>query len=111
EVDEPRANTDVELASLRRAARDLGLKGIYYANRGFLWDHFEHSFDDRRFDEFWSTVADLKLAVFWEIAGAPLPTEDNYLQEIDRLVRWQARYPTIKSVLTHGLSPQLVLNP
>jgi len=48
EVEEPRAQTDLELSSLRRAARELGLKGIYYANRAFLWDHFEHGFDDRR---------------------------------------------------------------
>ena len=111
EVDEPRAHTDEEIQSLRRAVRDQGLKGLYYANRGFLWDHFEHGFDDAMFDEFWGTVAKLGIVVFWEIFGVPEHTPRTFLDEIDRLLRWQARFPMIPSVLTHGLSPDAILNP
>lgn len=111
EVDEPRAHTADEIESLRHAIRDQGLRGLYYANRGFLWDHFQHSFDDERFDEFWSTVADLGVVVFWELFGIPQHTRQTFLSEIDRLLRWQNRFPTVRSVLTHGLGADLILNP
>ncbi len=111
EVEEFNAHTEAELQSLRHAVCDLGLQGLYYANRAFLWDHYRHNFDDPLYDEFWATVSELGITVFWEIAGIPRPTQANYLKEIDRLVRWQARHPTIPSVLTHGLAPEHVLNP
>jgi predicted TIM-barrel fold metal-dependent hydrolase len=111
EVDEPNAHTDAELRSLRRAVRDLGLKGLYYANRSFLWDGFAHAFDDPLYDDFWNTVAELRIAIFWELAGPPGSGTAGFLREIDRVVRWQARFPTIPSVLTHGLDPPLVLDP
>lgn len=111
EVDEPRAHLEEEIDSLVYAARTQGLQGLYYANRSFLWDHFEHTFDGPRYDRFWETVAELGLVVFWELFGVPHHTTSAFLQEIDRLVRWQKRYPGIRSVLTHGLGPQLVLAP
>jgi predicted TIM-barrel fold metal-dependent hydrolase len=108
-VDEFEAHTEAAIRSLRRAV-DLGLTGLYYANRSFLWDRYRHSLDDEIYDDFWATVADLGLVVFWEIAGLPRPTPPNYLREIDRLVAVHRRYPTLRSVLTHGLSPTDVLN-
>lgn len=111
EVEEFRANEPGEIASLTRAIRALGLKGLYYANRSFLWDSYRHSFDERLYDEFWGTVDELGIPVFWEIAAVPQGQPEKYLTEIDRLVRWQARFPTIRSVLTHGLLPEHILNP
>ena len=111
EVEEFRANRPEEIASLTHAVHDLGLGGLYYANRSFLWDSYRHAFDDHLYDEFWTTVADLGLPVFWELAAVPQGQPDRYLSEIDRLVRWQARHPTIRSILTHGLLPEHILNP
>jgi predicted TIM-barrel fold metal-dependent hydrolase len=111
EVEEFNAHTDEELHSLQHAARVLGFKGLYYANRSFLWDHYEHTFDDTLYDNFWSTVADLDLVVFWELAGIPYPTEACYLREVDRLVRLHERFPTLRSILTHGLSADHILSP
>jgi predicted TIM-barrel fold metal-dependent hydrolase len=109
-VDEYEAHTDLALRSLRRAV-DLGLKGLYYANRSFLWDRYRHNLDDPLYDEFWATVADLGLVVFWEMAGLPRPTTENYRREIDRLVGVHQRFPGLRSVLTHGLTPTDILNP
>jgi predicted TIM-barrel fold metal-dependent hydrolase len=111
EVDETRAHQPDEIASLVRAVREHGLRGLYYANRSFLWDAYRHSFDDRLYDEFWSTVASLDIPVFWELAAVPQGQPERYLDEIDRLVRWQERFPGIRSVLTHGLLPEQILNP
>jgi predicted TIM-barrel fold metal-dependent hydrolase len=110
-VNEVNAHTETELATLRRAALEQGMRGLYYANRSFLWDRYQHHLDDDRYDDFWETVASLGLVVFWEIAGLPRPTPERFLSEIDRVLRVHQRFPTLRAVLTHGLTPADVLNP
>lgn len=97
-----------EAERLRSAVRDLGLRGIYYANRGLIADGYRRGFDDRAFDLYWETVRSLGIPVFWEILGTPMPTMENYLHELDRLDRWLQRWPDIPSVLTHGFAPDLL---
>lgn len=111
EIDEARADQPSELEDLREAARGQGLRGLYYANRGLLWDPRVRPFDAPCFEPLWDLVAELKLPVFWELFGIPAWTNDNFLIEIDRLVRWQARHPAIRSILTHGLYAPHVLAP
>jgi predicted TIM-barrel fold metal-dependent hydrolase len=105
DVKEGEADTDAELAELRRAVRDLGLRGLYYANRGLILDRYRHGFDDPRFEPLWEEVTALDIPVFWEILGVPLPTAAAHLAELDRLDRWCGRHPGIPCVLTHGLPP------
>src|SRR5207249_3987159 len=97
EVEEFRADQPDEIASLVRSVRELGLRGLYYANRSFLWDSYRHAFDDPRYEELWSTVASLGIPVFWELAAVPQGRPENYLGELDRLGRWQDRHPEIRS--------------
>jgi predicted TIM-barrel fold metal-dependent hydrolase len=111
EIDEPNAHRPEEIDRLRAAVRTQRLRGLYYANRSFLWDRFRHAFDDPQYDVLWETVRELGLVVFWEIFGVPVHTVESYLRELDRLIRWQKRFPAIPSILTHGLAPELVLNP
>jgi predicted TIM-barrel fold metal-dependent hydrolase len=106
DVDAARAHTPEEAERLTRAVRDLGLRGVYYANRGLIHDRYRHGFDDPRFDPLWETVRALGIPVFWELAGVPLPTPEAYLREIDRLNRWCDRFPDIPAILTHGVSPE-----
>jgi predicted TIM-barrel fold metal-dependent hydrolase len=105
DVKESEADGEAELAELRRAVRELGLRGLYYANRGLIHDRYRHGFDDPRFDPLWSEVRALGIPVFWEILGVPMPTPANYLAELDRLNRWCDRHPDIPCILTHGLAP------
>jgi predicted TIM-barrel fold metal-dependent hydrolase len=105
EVDEVNADSEVELRDLRTAVRVLGLRGLYYANRGFFWDRYRHNFDHPRYEGFWETVRELRIPVFWELFGVPDATPDAYLREIARLNDWAGRYPDIPSILTHGVSP------
>jgi predicted TIM-barrel fold metal-dependent hydrolase len=105
EVDEVTANTDYELHKLRSAVQEMGLRGLYYANRGFFFCNYEYSFDDSRYEVFWETVRDLRIPVFWELAGVLGSSEDSYLREVERLNSWGEKYPDIPSVLTHGVNP------
>jgi predicted TIM-barrel fold metal-dependent hydrolase len=109
DVEEARAHTDEQVGTLRRAVRELGLKGLYYANRGLFVDGYRRMFDDPLFDSFWEEVRALGIPVFWEIVGVPLPTDQAALvREIDRLDRWAERWPEIPGIWTHGFSPQLL---
>jgi predicted TIM-barrel fold metal-dependent hydrolase len=107
-VDVVNAHTQGELKRLRRAVTELGLRGIYYANRGFFFDSFRRSFDDPCFSPFWELVRTLRIPVFWEVAAVPRGTEADYLQTIDRLNRWADQYPEIPCVYTHGPGPTTI---
>jgi predicted TIM-barrel fold metal-dependent hydrolase len=106
DVNEAEAQTEAERADLTRAIETLGLRGVYYANRGLVLDRYRHAFDDSRFDPFWERVRSLGIPVFWEILGVPMHSSATYLRELDRLNRWCDRYPDIPSLLTHGLAPE-----
>jgi len=109
DVDEANAHTDAQIARLRRAVNELGLRGVYYANRALIATSYAHMFDDPIFDPFWEEVRSLGIPVFWEIFGAPDPNNpDHLLREIERLNRWAERWPSIHGVWTHGITPELL---
>jgi len=109
DVDEAAAHTPAEIARLRHAIRELGLRGLYYANRALFTDGYARMLDDPRFDPFWEEVRGLGIPVFWEIVGIPDPGDpDDLLREIVRLNRWAERWPGIPGVWTHGFAPELL---
>jgi predicted TIM-barrel fold metal-dependent hydrolase len=109
DVDEANAAADSEIARLRHAVTQLGLRGLYYANRALITTGYKRMFDDPAFDPFWDSVRELGIPVFWEIVGIPDPNDPQHLlAEIDRLNRWTLRWPSIPCVWTHGFSPDLV---
>jgi len=109
DVDEAQAQTDAQIAKLRRAVRELGMRGLYYANRALFTDGYAHMLDDRIFDPFWEEVRGLGIPVFWEIVGVPNAADQTQLvTEIARLNRWAERWPDIPGVWTHGFSPDLL---
>jgi predicted TIM-barrel fold metal-dependent hydrolase len=109
DVVETEAHTEGEIRRLRHAVRDLGLRGLYYANRGLFTDGYRRMFDDPTFDPFWEEVRGLGIPIFWEIVGLPHPGDRAaFLREIDRLDRWAARWPDIPGIWTHGFPPQLL---
>jgi predicted TIM-barrel fold metal-dependent hydrolase len=109
DVDESQAHTDAERLKLRHAVRELGMRGVYYANRALIRSSYVHMLDDVVFEPFWEEVRDLGIPVFWEIFGAPNPANaDDFLREIERLNRWMERWPSIRGVWTHGFPPELL---
>ena len=101
-------DTPEEGERLRSAVQELGLRGIYYANRGLIANGYRTGFDHPIYDGYWETVRQLGIPIFWEILGTPLPTPENDLRELGRLDGWLARYSDIPCVLTHGFSPDLL---
>jgi predicted TIM-barrel fold metal-dependent hydrolase len=109
DVDEARAHSPAQIDTLRHAIRELGLRGLYYANRALFMDRYARMFDDQQFDPFWEAVRELGIPVFWEIVGIPDPANtDHLLEEIKRLNRWADRWPSIPGVWTHGFDPELL---
>ena len=109
DVDEASAHTLLEIEKLRRAVRDRGLRGLYYANRALITAGYAHMLDDPIFDPFWEEVRGLGIPVFWEIVGAPDPNNSAHLlREIDRLNTWASRWPGIPGIWTHGFAPHLL---
>jgi predicted TIM-barrel fold metal-dependent hydrolase len=105
EVDEVNADCEAELRDLRAAVRELGMRGLYYANRAFFFDGYRHQLDHPRYAVFWETVRELRIPVFFEVAGWPVNTPETFVREIARLNAWAARYPDIPAVYTHGIAP------
>jgi len=106
DVDEPNAHSPVDIDRLRHAVKDMGMRGLYYANRALIMADYRHMFDDPIFDPLWEEVRGLRIPVFWEIVGIPDPNEP--LPEIARLNRWAERWPDIPGVWTHGFAPELL---
>jgi predicted TIM-barrel fold metal-dependent hydrolase len=109
DVDEANAATSGEIDRLQRAVQDLGMRGLYYANRALITTGYAVGFDDESFDPFWESVRGLGIPVFWEIVGIPNPnSQDDLLREVQRLNRWATRWPDIRGVWTHGFAPDLL---
>lgn len=108
DVDEARADTAEEIGRLTHAVTHLGMRGLYYATRGHFTGGYRRHLDDPAFYPYWEEVRRLRLPVFWEILGVPLPTPAAYLDQIARLNHWAERYPDIPSVLTHGIDPDVL---
>lgn len=109
DVEETSAHTVDEIEKLRRAVRDQGLRGLYYANRALITAGYSHMLDDPIFDPFWEEVRGLGIPVFWEVVGAPDPNNsDHLLREIDRLNTWASRWRSIPGIWTHGFAPRLL---
>jgi len=109
DVDESNAHHVQEIDTLHHAVRELGMRGLYYANRALIRSSYARMFDDPLFDPLWEEVRGLGIPVFWEIVGVPDPAnEQDLLREIDRFNRFSRRWPTIRGVWTHGFSPELL---
>lgn len=107
-VDESQASEAEEIRRLRASVRELGMRGLYYANRGLFQEGYRRFFDDESFEPYWQEVVALGIPVFWEIGPVPEPSRENLLREIDRLNRWAERHPTIPCLYTHGFAPDLL---
>ena len=87
---------------------ELGLRGLYFANRAYYKCGYRVSFDDPRFDGLWDVIERLGIPVFWELSPVPSGGDAPIAGEIARLLRWADRHPSIRCVYTHGLAPELL---
>lgn len=108
EVDEVIADSEEEIHSLRRAVEELGCKGLYYATRGFFFADGKRWLDDERYEPLWEEVRGLGISMWWELGPMLKRTPENFLAQLRRLNLWLSRHPDIPTVLTHGLTPDLL---
>jgi predicted TIM-barrel fold metal-dependent hydrolase len=110
EVDEPNAHTDREIGRLRHAVEQLGLKGLYYVVEGLFTNDFRDHLDDPKFDPYWEEVRRLGIVACWDIEPFPMPTREDYLDQLRRFGRWHERFPEIPAILVHGLGGKLLVD-
>lgn len=108
QVDEAGADKNEEISKLEKAVNELGLRGLYFANRAYYKCGYRFSYDDARFEGLWDTVERLGIPVFWEVSAVPLGGKMSVVGEIARLLRWADRHRDIRCVYTHGLAPELL---
>ena len=102
-IDEPKADTPEVLAELDRAYHVLGLSGVYYGLDHFARYGFETHFADRRFDEFWSRLAQWDIPVFIEMPAIPRYDRASCLENIVRLDDLLTRYRSLRFLLVMGV--------
>ncbi len=100
QVEEGFAWQDREIARLEREITVDGMSGLYFGLAGFMRSGWKETYASSAYDDFWNTVADLNLPVFW-VHPAETPW-GTYLQEMVRFAEWLERFPGIRSVMVHG---------
>lgn len=102
QIEEATAHTDMQLAELRRCALQLGLKGLFYEVLGFWESGYADTLDAKKYAPFWAEVERLGLVVYWDPAGGPRSTAEEYTDQLARIVRVLERHPSIRSVLVQA---------
>jgi len=109
QVNESRADQPDEMAKLKKAVLEHGLKALYYANERFFEADFAINFDNERFDRFWNSVREYELPVFWDVTAIAEKGDkamgpfQRFLKQMQRLEAWHKRFPEIPCILVHGV--------
>lgn len=102
-VDEDNADDATQIASLRRAVKELGLTALYFECNGFGKSDYRNHHDDAKYNPFWEEVQALGIPVLWDIRIAPRRTSHaSYMEEAMRLMNVIKRFPRVRHVITHG---------
>jgi len=102
EINELEADKGSEIRRLRRAIKDLGLRGLFYGAQRSFGARTPGGFNDARFDVFWREVSDLEIPVHWSLVGSRIPAE-LYMKQMRLFSAWADRFPDIVSVVTQAL--------
>ena len=106
EVDELNADTPDEIARLKYAIKDLGLRGIYYEATRFIEVGRMGAFRDPQYEEFWKEVGRLGIVVEWYLSAGSMST-DQYTEHLRMFADWAERHEEIPSIIVMGLYPLL----
>jgi len=105
QVEEGFAYRDDQLRALEDQVHRLGMKGLYFTFAGFFRNGYRIYYTDPEYRAFWDLVAEMDIPVFWVFLGKS--PRGDFMQELGGFRRWLERYPTIRSVLVHGLPTHL----
>jgi predicted TIM-barrel fold metal-dependent hydrolase len=108
QIDESRAYAADQVRELRRAVRDLGMRGVYFKVEGLFVNDFKEFFDEPCFEPFWEEVKRLGIVVFWDLGATPWASVPNYLRTIAAFRRWRSRYRDVPCVWANGIPTRLL---
>jgi len=86
-----------QLDEVRRAARSLGLKGLYFEIEHFRIVGSSAAVDDRRFDPLWEELTGLGMVLVWDIGRYLEPAD--HLKQLGRVRRIIERFPRMICIL------------
>jgi predicted TIM-barrel fold metal-dependent hydrolase len=101
QVEEAFAYRDDQMQALRDQIERRGMKGLYFTFVGFFRNGYAVYYSDPPYQRFWDLVADLGIPVFWVFINQS--PRGDFAHELRAFRAWHERYPTIRSVLVHGL--------
>ena len=100
-VDEAIADRADTLAQVDRAARVLGLRGLYYA-QDFSRHGYARNLNHSAFGAFWDQIVALRLPVFIELSSTPSYDQAGYLANLLALDELLTRHPNHRFLLVMG---------
>ena len=100
-VDEALADRADTLAQVDRAARVLGLRGLYYA-QDFSRHGYARNLNHSAFGAFWDQIVALRLPVFIELSSTPSYDQAGYLANLLALDELLTRHPNHRFLLVMG---------
>jgi predicted TIM-barrel fold metal-dependent hydrolase len=88
-----------QLDEVRRAARSLGLKGLYFEIEHFRIVGSSAAVDDDQFNPLWEEITGLNMVLVWDI-GRHLDPADHrmHLERVRRIIK---RFPRMVCILSH----------
>lgn len=101
QVQEACAYQDDQIARLVDQVERLGMAGLYFTYSGLFRNGYAMAPSDKAYDPLWQTVARLDLPVWWvHRDNSPFGRYEDELADLAHILE---RYPTLRSVLVHGL--------
>jgi len=101
QVDEAYGYKDEQIAWMEDQIRMVGMKGLYFTLAGFFRNGYKTYYTDPEFAPLWSTVEKLGIPVFWVFVNKS--PRGGFPAQFREFCKWYEGYPTIRSVLVHGL--------
>ena len=108
QVEEGFAWKDREIERLEHQIAVEGMSGLYFTLNGFMRSGWKETYASSSYDDFWRTVENFDLPVFWVHPGET--PWGGFLEEMDRFANWLERFPRIRSVMVHGWPTSLFDN-
>jgi predicted TIM-barrel fold metal-dependent hydrolase len=87
------------IAELRRCAKELNLKGLYFEVEHLAHTGASYHIDDERFNPLWEELCSLGLTLAWDISRQIDPAK--HLMHLTRTRRVIERFPKMVNILTH----------
>jgi len=108
QVDEAFGYRDDQIALVEEQIQRQGMKGLYFTLAGFFRNGYKTYYSDPEFAPLWKLVEKLDVPVFWVFVNKS--PRGDFPSQFRAFCDWYQKYPTIRSVLVHGLPTHAFAN-